>query len=265
MIRIAHISDLHFGRHLPRLSEALIAAVERMRPTLVALSGDLTQRARPEEFAAAANFIRLLPRPLLVVPGNHDIPGWNPVRRFINPWRHWRHYISSELEPCIREREFIAIGVQTARRAGLHLDWSRGRISQSQLDRIERLAAAAEPDSLRVLVAHHPFVAPALLRRRGLVGRANRALSGLHSARIDLILGGHLHQGHAGIANGIVVAQAGTAISSRHKGEPNAFNRISASPCHIQIDSLHWDGAEFAARRRWTFQRDTTSEPFMAL
>ncbi|NEX19497.1 metallophosphoesterase [Thiorhodococcus mannitoliphagus] len=255
MIRIAHISDLHFGAHLPRLADALSEEILRMQPALVALSGDLTQRARPREFAAAAEFLRRLPEPVLVVPGNHDLPGWHPLRRFLHPWRDWRRHLSSELEPCIAEQDFIAIGVKTARRWGLHLDWSRGRINPDQLARIARLASGADPNALRILIAHHPFLLSAAMRRRGLVGRANRALSGLRSARIDLILGGHLHQGYAGIAGGMVVAQAGTAISSRHKGEPNAFNRIEASPHRIQIDAMHWDGVGFAVARRSLFRR----------
>ncbi len=159
MIRIAHISDLHFGKHLPRLVDVLSEEIQRMQPSLVALSGDLTQRARPEEFAAAADFIRMLPEPVLVVPGNHDLPGWRPWRRFITPWRDWHRHIGSELEPTTRGPEFLAIGVTTARRWGRHLDWSRGRINLDQLARIERLASSAEPDLVRIVVAHHPLPA----------------------------------------------------------------------------------------------------------
>jgi 3',5'-cyclic AMP phosphodiesterase CpdA len=255
MVRIAHISDLHFGTHLPRLAAALSEEIHRMQPALVALSGDLTQRARPPEFAAVADFIRRLPEPVLVVPGNHDLPGWRPLGRFIHPWRDWRRHLSRELEPCIEGRGFIAIGVNTARRWGLHPDWSRGRINSDQLARVARLTSGADPNSVRLLVAHHPFLLSTAMRRRGLVGRADSALSGLRSARIDLILGGHLHRGDAGIAGGIVVAQAGTAISSRRKDEPNAFNRIEASSHRIQIETMHWDGAGFVVARRSLFQR----------
>ncbi|MBK1724512.1 metallophosphoesterase family protein [Thiocystis violacea] len=255
MMRIAHLSDLHFGTHLPRLADALSEEIHRMQPALVALSGDLTQRARPQEFAAAADFIRMLPAPVLVVPGNHDLPGWRPLRRFIHPWRDWRRHLSSELEPCIAGQQFIAIGVNTARRWGLHPDWSRGRINADQLAHVARLASGADPSSVRILVAHHPFLLSTAMRRRGLVGGAKRALSGLQPARIDLILGGHLHQSYAGIAGGIVVAQAGTAISSRHKGEPNAFNRIEVSPHRMQIDAMQWNSTGFVVARRRFFER----------
>ncbi|MFD2110718.1 metallophosphoesterase family protein [Thiorhodococcus fuscus] len=257
MMRIAHISDLHFGTHLPRLAEALSTEIHRMDPTLVALSGDLTQHARAREFAAAAEFIRMLPEPLLVVPGNHDLPGWRPWRRFIHPWRAWRRHISEELESSVSGEDFIAIGVKTARRWGLHLDWSRGRINLNQLGRVVRLASAAKPDAMRILVAHHPFLLSDAMRRRGLVGRAQDVLGGLRSARIDLILGGHLHQSDAGTTHGIVVAQAGTAISRRRKGEPNAFNRIEASRQRIRIDAMRWDGTRFSVAQRWEFERTT--------
>ncbi|EXJ13438.1 metallophosphoesterase family protein [Imhoffiella purpurea] len=255
MMRIAHISDLHFGTHLPPLAETLCAEIRRMRPDLVALSGDLTQHARPREFAAAATFIRRLPDPVLVVPGNHDLPGWRPWRRFVHPWREWRRHISEDLESSVRGRDFIAIGVKTARRWGMHLDWSRGRINLDQLGRVVRLAGASEPDAVRILVAHHPFLLSDAVRKRGLVGRADEILDGLRSARIDLILGGHLHRSDAGTANGIVVAQAGTAISSRRKGEPNAYNRIQASSRQIRIEAMRWDGKRFAVAGSSSFQR----------
>jgi 3',5'-cyclic AMP phosphodiesterase CpdA len=255
MTRIAHISDLHFGRHLPPLVDVLCEEVHRIRPSLVALSGDLTQSARPKEFIAAADFIRMLPEPVLVVPGNHDLPGWRPLQRFIDPWRYWRRYIAPDLETSIGGSDFIAFGVKTARRWGMHPDWSRGSINPRQLARIDRLAGAADPDLVRILVAHHPFLLSSVMRRRGLVGRSRDALIGLRSSRIDLILGGHLHQGYAGIAGDMVVVQAGTAISSRHKGEPNAFNRIEASPDRIEVDALHWNGTGFVTERNWQFHR----------
>lgn len=255
MIHIAHISDLHFGRHRPAVVSALSAEIRRLGPTLVALSGDLTQRAKPRELEAAAEFIADLPSPKLIVPGNHDLPGWRPLKRFIAPWRSWDRHLGLALETSVQGPGFLAIGVKTARRWGPQLDWSRGRINREQLARVRRLASAGSPGALRILVAHHPFLLGRAERHRGRVGRADAALGELESAGIDLILGGHLHFGYAGVAGGIVVSQAGTATSDRHKGEPNAFNWIEARGDHIQIEALHWQGRRFAPKQCWRFDR----------
>ncbi|NEV61894.1 metallophosphoesterase [Thiorhodococcus minor] len=254
-MRIAHISDLHFGRHIPAVVAGLQEALVQMRPDLVALSGDLTQRAKPHELEAAAAFIASLPRPTLAVPGNHDLPGWEPLSRLTAPWRRWKAHLGLPLETAIRGPGYLAIGLKTARRWGLHLDWSRGRINATQLARAQRLASSASPGALRILVAHHPFMLGHAERHRGRVGHAGTALTAFADAGIDLLLGGHLHLGYAGIAGRIVVSQAGTATSSRYKGEPNTFNRIAASRTEIRVECMHWTGGRFAPKRVWGFRR----------
>ena len=75
MARIAHLSDIHFGAHDPRIVDAATAWLEERRPDLVIISGDLTQRARVEQFRAASawlNRLRAAGLKLLVIPGNHD-------------------------------------------------------------------------------------------------------------------------------------------------------------------------------------------------
>lgn len=255
MIRIAHISDLHFGRHIPAVVAGLQETLTRMRPDLIALSGDLTQRAKPPELQAAAAFIASLPQPTLVVPGNHDLPGWEPLSRLTAPWQRWSAHLGLPLEASVTGPGFVAIGVKTARRWGLHLDWSRGRIDSTQLARTQRLASSAPPEALRILVAHHPFMLGHAERHRGRVGHADTALTALAHAGIDLILGGHLHLAYAGIAGRMVVSQAGTATSSRYKGEPNTFNHIAASRAQIRVECMHWNGVRFAPKRVWSFRR----------
>lgn len=238
MIHIAHISDLHFGREMPEVVEALAAEINHTPPDLVAVSGDLTQRARIHEFQAARAFLDRLPQSVLVVPGNHDVPA-NPFRRFTSPWKHWKHYLSAELEPVIRAEHFCAVGVNSARRAGLYFDWSRGRINLEQLEWAEAIFSTCQKD-LHIVVAHHPFLLTEASVRRRTISRADIALPRLLKSEVDLILGGHVHLAYSGVVEGLVVAQTGTSLSSRLKGEPNSYNRIRADGEVIEIDNMVW-------------------------
>src|SRR5436190_16940942 len=97
MRTIAHISDLHFGRLDPPVAEGLVADLADRKPSLLVVSGDFTQRAREGQFRAAADFLKRLPTPQLLVPGNHDIPLYNLIRRFFFPLDRYRRIIGDEL------------------------------------------------------------------------------------------------------------------------------------------------------------------------
>src|SRR5438270_804255 len=125
MRTLVHLSDLHFGRIDPAVVDALAVAVSTLRPHLVAISGDLTQRAREREYRAAREFLDRLPRPQIVVPGNHDVPLHNVVQRFFGPLTLYRRYISNDLEPFFIDDEIAVAGVNTAR----SLTWKGGRIN----------------------------------------------------------------------------------------------------------------------------------------
>src|ERR1700722_10258980 len=117
MRTIAHISDLHFGSEDPRLAEGLLADLAEVRPALVAVSGDLTQRARRGQFAAARAVLSRIPFPQLVVPGNHDIPFYDLGRRFLRPLNRFRRYITHDLNPTFADEEMLVVGINTARSA----------------------------------------------------------------------------------------------------------------------------------------------------
>lgn len=246
-IRIAQISDLHFGREIPEVVEGLLDDLQSARPTVITVCGDLTQSAREKEFRAARAFLDRLPATTLVVPGNHDLPGWRVWSRFLRPWRRWRQYITPA-DPysaaTYSTDGLVVVGVNTARKWGLHPDWSRGRINAGQISTLLRALDTAGPNDLRVLVAHHPFLLTTAGQSRGLVGRSKLALKHLQS-RADLLLGGHVHLGYSGVVEGIVAAQSGTAFSNRLKGEPNGYNLIDADHSQMTVTTLHWAGAGF--------------------
>src|SRR3954471_22415928 len=103
MRTIAHISDIHFGRTDPAVVEGLIADFAGRRPDVLVVSGDFTQRARAGQYMAAADYHRRLPAPQLVVPGNHDIPLYDVIRRFFFPLQRYRKYITKDLRPVYQD------------------------------------------------------------------------------------------------------------------------------------------------------------------
>lgn len=247
MRTLLHLSDLHFGRVDNSLVEPLLAAAHAVAPDLVVISGDFTQRARRREYRAARTFLSRMPEPQLVVPGNHDIPLWDVVRRFVSPLGRYRHYISSELMPFYQDDEIAVLGINTAR----SLTRKYGRINRRQVEEAGKILAGARPEAVKVVVTHHPFDVPAGSRSR-LVGRAVMAMEGLARAGVDLLLAGHLHLHHTGLTaqryqiegHSALVVQAGTTISTRGRGEANSFNVLRIERPAITIEHYTWSPEE---------------------
>jgi 3',5'-cyclic AMP phosphodiesterase CpdA len=250
MRTLVHLSDLHFGRIDRSLVEPLRRAVAELKPDLVAISGDFTQRARRAQFAAARAFIASLDAKTLVVPGNHDIPLFDFVERLAAPLTRYRNYISTDLEPEYRDDEMIVVGVNTAR--SMVFPFGEGRISMEQVDRIiERLSSAPAP-LLRIIVTHHPFDLPPGVHERRLVGRYAMAMEKLAAANADLFLSGHLHISHvshvadrytAGGHTGLIV-QAGTVSTRGRGGQAPSFNVLRMHRPEIDIARHSWNEAE---------------------
>lgn len=255
-VRIAQVSDLHFGRAVDTVAETLLAELRDVDATLVAVCGDLTQRARDAEFQAARTFLDRLPAPALVVPGNHDLPSWPLWTRFARPWRRWRRHLDADpVEVSTHSGEgLVVVGLNTARRSSLHVDWSRGRVNDRQVAAALEVFDDAPRGDLRVLVAHHPFLLARDAGGHGLVGRSELALGQLRQ-RADLLLGGHLHLAYSGVADGLVVAQSGTALSNRLRGEPNSYNLIESDGDRLSVSTRRWDRDRFETCQRRDYAR----------
>ncbi len=247
---MAHLSDLHFGRTDPATLPALASAIAAASPDVVVVSGDVTQRARRSEFAAARRFLDSLPRPQIVVPGNHDVPLYDVMSRWLLPLERFRRYISSDLAPFYADDEIAILGINTAR------SWTfkNGRINRDQVARgCARLGLSGEHVT-RIVVTHHPYDLPGTGADRNLVGRARMAMAGFARGRVDMILSGHLHIGHIGHSaarykipsHSALLVQSGTTTSSRRRSESNSFNVIAIDRPHVRIDRLTWDGSSFA-------------------
>jgi len=244
MRTVVHISDLHFGRVDASLLAPLAQAIEEARPDVLAISGDLTQRARTEQFKQAAAFLQQLPQPQIVVPGNHDVPLYDVLRRFLSPLARFRRYISDEEFPYFEDEEIAVIGVNTAR----SLTFKGGRINRKQVDEVERrFHGLAEPVT-RIVVTHHPFDIPDWGAESDVVGRATMAMTAFSGCEVDLFLSGHLHRPHAGTTAqryridgfAALIIQAGTATSTRRRGEDNAFNVIRIGSKSLTLSTCSW-------------------------
>jgi 3',5'-cyclic AMP phosphodiesterase CpdA len=260
---IAHLSDLHFGRIDPPTLDPLAAEIAELKPDLIAVSGDLTQRARPQEFEQARIFLDRLPGPRIVVPGNHDVPLHNPYLRFISKWQRFREHIHTDLDQSFTDEELAVAGINTARA----LTWKSGRIGLGQIENVRRFFAASNAGALRVLVAHHPLDLPQVWHGSDQARRAGSALERWGKCGVDLILAGHAHRAWAGggaetlrLANHrAVVVQAGTATSTRGRGEPNSFNVIEVGREEIIVVRKTWqpDRRRFAQTHEDRFARES--------
>jgi 3',5'-cyclic AMP phosphodiesterase CpdA len=262
MRTLVHLSDLHFGRVDEALLGPLAAAIGAAAPDLVAISGDLTQRAREAQFRAAAAFLRTLPGPQIVVPGNHDVPLYDVLRRFLAPLARFRRHIDAEEFPAFVDEEIAVVGLNTAR----SLTFNGGRINREQVAEVaERLKGLPEAVT-RIVVTHHPFDLPAEGDESDLVGRATMAMEAFAGCGVDVFLSGHLHHSHVrdtaqryridGYA--ALVIQAGTATSTRGRGEANAFNVLRIGRDTLALETWQWqpDACVFApvAQRDFRYQ-----------
>jgi len=261
METIVHLSDLHFGRADERLVAPLVRTVDTVAPDLVAVSGDLTQRARHSQFRQARLFLDRLSFPVLVVPGNHDVPLFNLAKRLLDPYGGYRRHIQQELEPVFENTQMIAVGLNSARTFPFH---GGGRLNHAQVARAAaRLKSAAE-HAVRIVVTHHPFDLPDSHGDEHLVGRSDMAMRQLAEAGADVFLAGHLHVSHVGhsaqryriAGHSALIVQAGT-MSTRRRGEPSTMNVLRVAPTQIEIDRYAWDevAGSFLVAWQGTFHR----------
>lgn len=264
MRTIAQISDLHFGRTHPRAVEAVAQDLHEQKPDVLVISGDLTQRARAWQFRAAAQFMAGLPGPRIVIPGNHDVPLFDVVRRFFAPLYNYTRHITTDLTPSYSDDQIAILGANSARSWTWRLNgfWKDGRLSPEQLQHIQGFFSRFPEPFFKVLVTHHPFIPPPGERRHGIIGRAGAALDIFERAGIDMLLAGHLHLGYSGdvrthheaVKRSILSVQAGTAVSTRRREEANAYNLITvdgANVC-ISVRALADHGFEQTAMTRYT-------------
>ena len=226
-MRLAHISDPHFGTEDPPVCFALRKDLLSEAPDLVVLTGDITQRARTDQFLAARAFLDgLAPLPVLAVPGNHDLPLFDLVARFGAPYARFLRYISPSLGPIWQKQELAVFGINSTR----VLRHKHGDLPMELIDDVAR-ALERMQHRFKVVSLHHPLTALGGEDRNNRVRRAEEAIARWCEAGADLFLGGHIHLPSCDTGGPVgkqsVFVQAGTAVSTRRRAcRPNSYNII---------------------------------------
>ncbi|MBL4820363.1 MAG: metallophosphoesterase [Gammaproteobacteria bacterium] len=267
--RILHISDLHFGPpFVPAVAESLLKAIPSLGLDAIVVSGDLTQRAKRHEFEAARQFFDRIPDlPMLVIPGNHDVPLWRIFERLFKPHKLYCEIITPNRNPVLQVGNVMLVGLDsTAPRSSI----SNGRIYLHQLRHCEESFASVPPELVRIVVAHHHF-APGHDRIYDIaMPQARRAINCFVEQKVEMILGGHLHRSYIGNSldffpghhrdRGVIIVQCGTTTSSRGKGrerEENTFNLIEADSQNLTVTHYLYfeDTATFEPLSKHIFPR----------
>ncbi|WP_205481058.1 metallophosphoesterase family protein [Sphingomonas arenae] len=256
MPRFVHLSDLHFGAHDDRIVSAVEQEITKAAPDLVIVSGDFTQRAKTEQFQEACRFlerVREAGHEVIGVPGNHDVPLYDVLRRFMSPLTRYRRYIDETLCPYHQLEGAAVLGINTAR----SLTVKDGRINREQIDFIRETFSRVPEGTVRVLVTHHPLFALPVSDGGELgeaIGRQELALDAVNELGVDLLLAGHNHRAsthHARDlvtrAGGALVVQAGTATSVRLREEEQSFNILDVEKEVVSVSLMKWAGEAFEA------------------
>ena len=240
MTLLLQISDPHFGSERLPVVDALLRLAHAQAPSLVVLSGDITQRARRGQFRAARAFVdRLGVATTLAIPGNHDIPLFNMAARLFSPYANYCREFGAELEPVFESDQLLVIGVNTTR-FYRHKD---GEVSAAQIERVAQRLKRATDTQLRIVVTHQPVAVTRAQEETNLLHGHVDAIRSWTLAGADLILGGHihlpfvlaLHQRFADLPRKVWAIQAGTAVSSRIRHEAgNSVNLIRYPGLQLQ-------------------------------
>lgn len=235
MVRLIHLTDLHFGFHRDELVTPLLTRIADARADLVVVTGDLTHRALAGQMAQARAFLDRIAAPLLLVPGNHDLPVWNPLARIFWPFHGWRGHFGRDLTPVARVGCVRVLGINSAD----PYVWQRGKIRRGEVGRV---LGGLDPLGTNVVALHHPLQHLPRVDKL-LARRARQALARLEGGGVHLVLSGHLHRTAAAelLATGrhprVLQIQSGTALCAR------------VSDLHNEMAVIDVDGSDLTLTR----------------
>lgn len=254
MARLAIISDLHFGTVPDGLAETLLDDLKAQSLDGVIVAGDLTQRARKREYEQAVSYLAELPGEVLVIPGNHDIPAWGLIERFVSPFKRYRKSFGDPGLQCLDFDGCSVIGLNTARRAQPHLQWKEGTVSRLQARQAIQHLNSLPENTRKIVVSHHPLVNVPDMPSAVPARRAKKTVKKLTDAGVDLLVSGHTHLPFAFVLQApfhkggkpIKALGAPSALSSRLRGEPNGYWVVDAGPGGVATTLRSYQDGAFA-------------------
>lgn len=287
MLTIVHGSDLHFGKpHDAGVAEEFLETCRALAPDMVVLSGDFTQRAKVSEYQQARAFLERLPDvPVVVTPGNHDVPLYRVFERVFAPYRNYRRFISETLDEVVRIPGLTVVSLNSsAPRTAI----VNGRIRRRQIELAREAFRTAPPDDLKAITAHHHLAPAPDYEGDRPMPRAREILDEFEAMGVELVMGGHLHRAYIGNSldvypgedreRGIVIVQSGTTTSGRGRARErakNTFNVIRLAPRRLQVTHYMFfhDAGRFApfsvhlfprAPNQW-FDAESPHQPMQAM
>src|SRR5690625_2685214 len=240
MLRILHISDLHFGpRYIPSVGEALLRSAAELDPAIIVISGDFTQRAKRAQFQEAREYLERLPdRPVVVTPGNHDIPLYRIHERVFTPEALYREYISDELNTVLMREDAVIVALDST--SPLR-SITNGRLSRRQLEFAREAFESAPKGAIRILVTHHNLAPAPDWEGGSVMHGAKGILRFLNEIGVEIVLAGHLHRAYNASSldifdqhppgQGVRIVQAGR--SEEHTSELQSRGHLV---CRLLLD-----------------------------
>lgn len=251
-MRIIHISDLHFGMYQDHIREIFLAEIALLKPEIIIISGDLTQRAKKHQFELLQSFLQCLPGIVLVVPGNHDIPLYNLFRRIFYPFHAYKKYIAKRFNAQFSEDSLAILGVNSVDPYQI----KDGQLSSKIIKKIKQYFRV-EQKAVNILFFHHNFDHIEGLHKP--LENETQFLSYLRSSNIDIVCTGHLHFAHVSLIRKnnmkpCLILHAGTLLCTRSRDALNSYFVIDLEGEQCSIDWCVFAKDQFLSRRNYSIK-----------
>lgn len=259
MGRVLQYSDVHFGVEHARACEAALQYAWDTPNDLVLITGDITQKGLPGEFAAAGRWIRAMPTPVFVTVGNHDVPYYSIMARLFWPWKAFETATGHPAHDHQFKGDGLMVrGVTTARGWQARLNWSKGVVDLAQTRRAAEALRNAPIGDLRILACHHPLIEMIGAPMTGEVKRGDAAALIFAEAGVDIIASGHVHVPFAlpiDLSDRCSYAIGCGTLSHRERGAAPSFNQIEWDEKQITVTAVAWTGERFEPSQVWRLPR----------
>ena len=255
MTSIIQFADIHFGVEDNEAMAAVTATVKTLKPDITVICGDITQNGKKDEFYAARDWIRTLPGPKVITPGNHDTPMLGLLHRFFDPFGRYNRIIAPLGEPHYTDQNVSIIPLNTSRGWQAKADWSLGVIDLDELNIVIDNLRATLPSTVKMIAVHHPLIYPPVSPLQKDTKNGVEALRRLSECNIDAVLSGHVHAPFAleRQPNETEIMSIGSGtLSVRRRDKPASFNHMIVDDDMIQVTEIFWQDGKFLFADPWT-------------